>query len=167
MRHKNSVKQLGKTHSHRKAMFANMTASFYINERVITTKQKAKELKRISERLITRARKNLVLAEDEVGKKLHNKRLVMKYIKNREAVKKLFDDIAPRNLNRNGGYTRLYLLGRRNGDGAEMAILELVEKKVIEKKAKEKDEKGKETKSSMMDKLKEKGKLKKEKKEKS
>ncbi len=139
MRHKNGVKQLGKTHSHRKAMFANMAASLYINERVITTKPKAKELKKISERLITRARKNIELPESEVGKKLHNKRIVMRYIKNREAITKLFDDIAPRFANRNGGYTRLYLLGRREGDGAEMAIVELVEKKAKESKVKEDD----------------------------
>ncbi len=141
MRHRNSVKQLGKTHSHRKAMFANMTASLYLNERVITTKQKAKELKRISEKLITRARKNIDLPESEVGKRLHNKRLVMKFMKNREAITKLFDDIAPRNANRNGGYTKMYLLGKRSGDGAEMAILELVEKKKkIETKDQDKDQ---------------------------
>lgn len=130
MRHKNNVKQLGKTFSHRDAMFSNMVASFYINERIITTKQKAKELKKISERLITRARKNLGLPETETGKKLHNKRLVMKIVKDREALAKLFDDIAPRFAGRKGGYTRLYLLGRRSGDAAEMAMIELVERKI-------------------------------------
>ena len=150
MRHRNSVRQLGRTHSHRRAMYANMTASFYLNERVITTKEKAKELKRISEKLITRARRNLGLPENEVGKKLHNKRIVMKFIKNREAVQKLFDDIAGRNVNRKGGYTRIYLLGRREGDAAEMAILELVEKKQKEIKAKdqEKDKDKEKVKSS-------------------
>lgn len=145
MRHKNSVKQLGKSHSHRNAMFANMVASFYINERIITTKEKAKELKRISERLITRARKNLNLPDSEGGKKLHNIRLVMRYIKDREAIAKLFDDIAPRFVNRGGGYTRLYLLGRRSGDAAEMAMVELVERKSKEVKEIEKapKEKGK------------------------
>jgi large subunit ribosomal protein L17 len=116
-----------------------MAASFYISERVITTKEKAKELKRITEKLITRARRNLELPENEVGKKLHNIRIVMKYIKNREAVQKLFDDIAKRYLNRKGGYTRIFLLGRRNGDAAEMAILELVEKKQKEVKIKDQD----------------------------
>lgn len=140
MRHKSGVKQLGKTHSHRKAMFANMAASLYMHERVITTRQKAKELKKISERMITRARKNLEIPENEESKKLHNKRIVMKFMKNREAVRKLFDEIAPRYVNRNGGYTRVYLLGKRSGDGAEMAILELVEKKKkVEAAGKDKD----------------------------
>lgn len=143
MRHKNSVKQLGKTFSHRDAMFSNMLASFYINERIITTKQKAKELKKISERLITRARKNLNLPDIEGEKKLHNKRIVMKIVKDREAITKLFDDIAPRFLNRKGGYTRLYLLGRRSGDAAEMAMIELVERKVKETKVAEKEPKEK------------------------
>jgi large subunit ribosomal protein L17 len=133
MRHKNNVRQLGRTPSHRSAMFSNMIASFYLNESIVTTKQKAKELKKISEKLITRARKNIGLPANELGKKLHNKRIVLKFVKDEDAVKKLFDDIAPRFVNRNGGYTRIYLLGRRLGDAAEMAIIELVEKKVAAK----------------------------------
>ena len=131
MRHQNSVKQLGKTHSHRNAMFSNMVTSLYINERVVTTKQKAKELRRISERLITRARKNLSLTGDgSDAKKLHNKRIVMRFVKDRKALVKLFDDIAPRFADRNGGYTRIYLLGKRSGDAAEMAMIELVDRAV-------------------------------------
>jgi large subunit ribosomal protein L17 len=142
MRHRNSVRQLGKTPSHRGAMFSNMVASLYLKESIITTKQKAKELKIISEKLITRARKNITLSESEVGKKLHNKREVMRFVKDENAVKKLFDDIAPRFANRNGGYTRIYHLGRRLGDAAEMALIELVEKKVVVKAAdKDKDKK--------------------------
>jgi large subunit ribosomal protein L17 len=107
-----------------------MVTSLFEHERIITTKQKAKELKRISERLITRAKRNLSLAEGDVAKKLHNKREVMRHIRNRDVVKKLFDDIAPRFKDRNGGYTRIYLLAkRRDGDAAEMAIIELVERK--------------------------------------
>ena len=130
MRHRNNVKQLGRTPSHRDAMFANMIASFYLKESIITTKQKAKELKKISEKLITRAIKNTELKDTDVGKKLHNKRIVLKFVKDEDAVKKLFDDIAPRFVSRKGGYTRIYLLGRRPGDAAEMALIELVEKKV-------------------------------------
>jgi large subunit ribosomal protein L17 len=133
MRHRNNVKQLGRTYSHRKAMFTNMVTSLFMHEKIITTKQKGKELKRISERLISRAKRNLELSDDDVGKKLHNKRIVMKTINNRDVIKKLFDDIAIRFKDRRGGYIRLYLLGRRNGDAAEMAIVELVERKVIEK----------------------------------
>ena len=123
MRHKNKVKQLGKTQSHRKAMFNNMVTSFFDSERIVTTKQKGKELKKISEKLITRAKNNLEYSQD--------------------VMKKLFDDIAPRFKERNGGYTRMYLLGRRQGDAAEMAIVELVERKEPVKAVKETDKKAK------------------------
>jgi len=129
MRHKNGVKQLGRTHSHRKAMFSNMVTSLFKEKRIITTKQKGKELKKISEKLITRAKSNLALPEDAQDKKLHNKREVLKMVKNRDVMNKLFEDIAPRFRERNGGYTRLYLIGRRPGDAAEMAVVELVERK--------------------------------------
>ena len=134
MRHRNSVKQLGRTHSHRKAMFGNMVTSLFKHERIVTTKIKGKELKRISERLITRAKRNIDLSEKDEGKKLHNKREVMKVIKDRDIIKKLFDDIAPRFKDRKGGYTRIYLLGKRSGDAAEMSIVELVEKRIVQKK---------------------------------
>jgi len=143
MRHKNSVRQLGRTHSHRKAMFANMVTSFFEKERIVTTKQKGRELKKISEKIITRAKDNIDLPEDAADKRLHNKRVVMKTIKDRDVLKKLFDDIAPRFKGRNGGYTRLYLLGRRPGDAAEMAIVELVEKKASVKKTEADKEKSK------------------------
>jgi large subunit ribosomal protein L17 len=143
MRHRNSVKQLGRTHSHRKAMFGNMVTSLFKHERIITTKIKGKELKRISERLITRAKRNIDLTPQDENKKLHNKREVMKIINDRDIVKKLFDDIAYRFKDRNGGYTRIFLLGKRRGDAADMSIVELVEKKIEQKKPedKEKDEK--------------------------
>jgi len=146
MRHRNNVRILGRSHEHRKAMFANMVTSLFQHERVITTKQKGKELKRIAERLITRAKANLNLTENDNAKKLHNKREVMRLIHNEDVVKKLFDDIAPRFVTRPGGYTRMYLLDRRQGDAAEMAIVELVvktEKKQEEKKDKEKKNKEK------------------------
>lgn len=134
MRHKNSVKQLGRTHAHRKAMFGNMVTSFFRHERIVTTKEKGKELKRISERLITRAKKNIDLPAADEAKKLHNKREVMKVVKDRDVLKKLFEDIAPRFKDRKGGYTRIYLIGKRAGDAAEMSIVELVERKIIEAK---------------------------------
>lgn len=146
MRHRNNVRILGRSHEHRKAMFANMVTSLFQHERIMTTKQKGKELKRIAERLITRAKANLNLTENDNAKKLHNKREVMRLIHNEDIVKKLFDDIAPRFVTRPGGYTRMYLLDRRQGDAAEMAIVELVvktEKKQEEKKDKEKKNKEK------------------------
>jgi large subunit ribosomal protein L17 len=128
MRHKNSVKQLNRSYAHRKAMMGNMVTSLFQHERIVTTKQKGKELKKVSEKIISRAKKNLGLTDKDKDKMLHNKREVMKLIKDRGIIKKLFENIAPRFKERNGGYTRLYLLGRRPGDAAEMAIVELVDR---------------------------------------
>lgn len=136
MRHQNSVRQLGRTHTHRKAMFRNMVTALFRHERIVTTKAKGKELKRISERLITRAKRNADLPTDDTAARLHNKREVMKIIKDREVVKKLFDEIAPRFKDRKGGYTRLILLGKRKGDASEMSIVELVEKGAVKTKTK-------------------------------
>jgi large subunit ribosomal protein L17 len=132
MRHMNSVKQLGKTASHRKAMFSNMVTSLFKEERIVTTKVKAKELKRISEKIITRAKRNLGLSDKDASIALHNKREVLKVIRDRDIIDKLFTDIAKRNLDRKGGYTRIYTIGRRPGDAAEKAIIELVERKTGE-----------------------------------
>ncbi len=120
-------------------MFGNMVTSLFRHERIVTTKEKGKELKRISERLITRAKRNMDLPAAEDGKKLHNKREVMKVVKDREVLTKLFEDIAPRFKDRKGGYTRIYLLGKRAGDAAEMSIVELVDRKIVEKKPAEKE----------------------------
>lgn len=137
MRHRNNVKQLGRTHAHRKAMFNNMVTSLFEHERIVTTKQKGKELKRLSEKLITRAKDNIENAGDP-HKVLHNKREAMKIVNSRDVIAKLFDNIAPRFKDRNGGYTRMYLLGKRAGDNAEMAMVELV---VKEEKVKSTDDK--------------------------
>lgn len=143
MRNLNSTALLSKTASHRKAMFGNMVASLIKHERVVTTKQKAKVLRVVAERMITRAKKNLVLGETETAKKVHNKREILKDMKDREALAKLFDDIAVRNKDRKGGYTRILLLDRRPGDAAEQAIVEFVEKKAKEVKEKKADDKAK------------------------
>ncbi len=117
MRHLKKKKRLGRDKEHREAMFANLIVSFLQNERIKTTITKAKELRRRSERIITRAK----------DPTLHNKRIVLSKIKDRDMVAKLFDDIAPRYKNVNGGYTRIIRIGRRQGDGAELSYLELVE----------------------------------------
>ncbi len=148
MRNLNSTALLSKTASHRKAMFGNMVASLIIHERIVTTKQKAKVLKVVAERMITRAKKNLVLGETESAKKVHNKREILKSMKDREALSKLFDDIAVRNKDRKGGYTRILLLNHRAGDAAEQAIVEFVEKKVKAPKDKKTEEKSKDKKES-------------------
>lgn len=143
MRNLNSTALLSKTASHRKAMFGNMVASLIKHERVVTTKQKAKVLRVVAERMITRAKKNLVLGESDTAKKVHNKREILKDMKDREALAKLFDDIAVRNKDRKGGYTRILLLDRRPGDAAEQAIVEFVEKKAKEAKEKKSEDKAK------------------------
>jgi len=148
MRNLNSTALLSKTASHRKAMFGNMVASLIIHERIVTTKQKAKVLKVVAERMITRAKKNLVLGETESAKKVHNKREILKSMKDREALSKLFDDIAVRNKDRKGGYTRILLLNHRAGDAAEQAIVEFVEKKAKASKDKKTEEKSKDKKES-------------------
>lgn len=116
MRHLKGVKKLNRTSSHKKAMFSNMLASFFNYEKIKTTSAKAKELRRLSEKMITRAKENT----------LHNKRMVMRKIKDRDAVTKLFNEIAPRYKEINGGYTRILKLDRRDGDGAELTMVELL-----------------------------------------
>ena len=117
MRHAVRNRKLGRTSSHRRALFRNQLASLIEHGRIKTTLAKAKELRRVAEKLITRARQDTV----------HARRMVRRDIANRDLVKKLFDDVAPRFQERPGGYTRILKLGPRNGDAAEMAILELVD----------------------------------------
>jgi large subunit ribosomal protein L17 len=117
MRHLKNVRKFNKDREHRKAMFSNMMTSFFANERITTTLAKAKELKRLSEKAITRAKVN----------SLHNKRMVMRRIRDRDIIAKLFDKIAPKYKEVNGGYTRILKLGTRAGDGADLARIELVD----------------------------------------
>ena len=129
MRHLKKSRKFNKDAEHRRAMFNNMMISFFQHERIKTTSAKAKELRRLSEKIITRARENT----------LHNKRIVLKRLKNRDIIAKLFDEIAPLYKNVHGGYTRILKLGRRAGDGANMSLLELVDvEEKAEKKEKEK-----------------------------
>ena len=116
MRHRNRVAKLGKTASHRKAMFNNMVTSLFIYEKIATTEPKAKELVKLVARLITFAKQG----------NLHARRQVLAYINNKKVVKKLFDTLAPRFENRQGGYTRIIKTGIRKGDGALMAVVELL-----------------------------------------
>ena len=118
MRHRVSGRKLGRTTSHRRAMFRNQLASFIEHERIRTTLHKAKELRPLAEKMITQGKRDT----------LHARRQVRRWVDDRSLIKKLFDDIAPRFAERPGGYTRIVKLGPRLGDAAEMAILELVEK---------------------------------------
>lgn len=117
MRHAVHGRKLGRTSAHRRAMFRNQLASLVEHERIITTLEKAKELRPIFEKNITQGKRGTV----------HARRRVRRWLSDRSLVKKLFDDIAPRFEDRPGGYTRITKLGPRKGDGAEMAILELVD----------------------------------------
>ncbi len=128
MRHGNGYRKLNRTHEHRKAMFANMVCSVIEHEQIKTTLPKAKELKRIIDKVIT------------LGKKgnLHAMRIAAGRIKQDAAVRKLFDILGPRYKDRSGGYSRVIRAGYRYGDSAPMAILELVDRDVAAKGAADK-----------------------------
>jgi large subunit ribosomal protein L17 len=128
MRHGMANRKLGRTASHRKALFNNQLASLIENERIVTTLPKAKELRPIAEKLITLAKNDSVHARREAARQVPDDRLIAK----------LFDTIGPRFSTRPGGYTRIMKLGARRGDAAEMAILELVERSADKTEAAEK-----------------------------
>jgi large subunit ribosomal protein L17 len=109
--------RLGANPSHQKLMLANLAGSLFEHERIKTTEAKAKMLRPYAERLISKAKKGSI----------HHRRQVLSLIQDRALVHKLFDDIGPRFADRNGGYTRILKLGPRNGDGAPMALIELVD----------------------------------------
>ena len=116
MRHKLSGRRLGRTTSHRMAMFRNMATSLFEHERIVTTAEKAKELRPIAEKMITLAKKN----------DLHARRQALSFIRSKDVVEKLFTDIKDKFSDRKGGYTRILKTGVRKGDCAGMAIIELV-----------------------------------------
>lgn len=116
MRHRKSGRKLGRTTSHREAMFRNMITSLFEHERIVTTTPKAKEARSIADKMITLAKKG----------DLHAKRQALSYIRSKDVVAKLFDVIQLKFTDRNGGYTRIIQTGVRQGDAAPMAILELV-----------------------------------------
>jgi len=116
MRHRNRGKQLSRTYTHRAALLRNLASSLFEHGRIETTTAKAKELRPYAERLITLARKG----------DIHSRRLAGRKIQNRDVLGKLFDEIGPRYMERPGGYTRILKLGNRQGDAAEMSLIELV-----------------------------------------
>ena len=116
MRHRNSGRKLGRTTSHREAMFRNMVTSLFEHERIVTTTPKAKEARRLADKMITLAKKG----------DLHARRQALSFIRSKDVVAKLFDVIQLQFVDRNGGYTRIIKTGVRQGDAAAMAILELV-----------------------------------------
>lgn len=116
MRHKKSGRKLGRSTSHREAMYRNMVTSLFEHERIVTTREKAKELRPIAEKMITLAKRG----------DLHSRRQALSYIRSKDIVHKLFTDIQEQFTDRSGGYTRIIQTGTRRGDCASMAIIELV-----------------------------------------
>lgn len=123
MRHNKAGRRLGRTTSHRIAMFRNMVTSLLNHERVITTDAKAKEIRSIAEKMIT------------LGKRgdLHAMRQAAAYVREKSVVTKLFSTLAPRYKDRQGGYTRIIKLGQRLGDAAPLSVIELVEEEITPK----------------------------------
>ncbi|MEK6650941.1 MAG: 50S ribosomal protein L17 [Bacteroidota bacterium] len=127
MRHQNTGRKLTRTASHRRATRAALSVAIITHKRITTTVAKAKEARMVVERLITRA-KNAVAGETgEKPKNIHARRICFAFLRDRAALTTLFSDIAPKVAQRPGGYTRVVKLGRRKGDGAEMAVIELVD----------------------------------------
>ena len=120
MRHRRAGRKLNRTSSHRRAMFANMSAALIKHEQIVTTLPKAKELRRVVDRLITLAKKSDLTA----------RRLAASRVRDEAMVKKLFEVLGPRYKDRPGGYTRVLRAGYRYGDSAPMAVIELVDRDV-------------------------------------
>jgi len=137
MRHRKAFNKLNRTASHRKALLSNLATQLFMYKKIKTTTVKAKALRPVAERLITFAKKGTVAA----------RRQVLRTVRDKKVVKELFDDIAPTFEDRQGGYTRIIKLGRRQGDGAELAYIELVGFEGVrkEKKAKKSKKKTKES----------------------
>jgi large subunit ribosomal protein L17 len=118
MRHRQKGRKLGRTKSHRELMLRNMVVSLFENESIRTTEARAKEARRLAEKLLTWGKKG----------DLHSRRLALRYVSNAAVIKKVFDVIAPRFEGRDGGYTRIIKISKRRGDAAPMVVLELTEK---------------------------------------
>jgi large subunit ribosomal protein L17 len=128
MRHQVKSKRLGRDSAQRKALLRSLVTSFLEKERITTTHAKAKALKPVADKMITLAKKNT----------LHTRRQALSYIYKKDVVKKLFEDIGPRFMERPGGYSRIVKIGPRAGDGTEMAVIELVGSE-FKKKSKKKE----------------------------
>ena len=125
MRHRKQGRKLNRTQSHRKAMIKNMSVSLLTHEQIVTTLPKAKELRRVAEPLITLSKKDTVA----------NRRLAFARIRDKDAVKKLFEELGPRYEARPGGYIRILKCGYRAGDKAPMAYVELVDRPQVQDEA--------------------------------
>ena len=136
MRHKNAHRKLSRNTSHRRAMLRNLVTDFLDHGRLMTTLPKAKEVRPLAEKMITLGKRD----------NLHARRQLQAFVMREAVAKKIFDTIAPRFADRNGGYSRIIKLGNRKGDGADLAIIELLGSELEVKKA-ERAEKAKEKES--------------------
>ena len=142
MRHRRHSTRLNRTTEHRLALMRNLAVALIEHECIKTTEPKAKQLRQFVERVITIAKDGLA-ANDTAGVGLAKRRLAFAHLNNKEAVKRLFGEVAPRFMNRPGGFTRIVRCGVRAGDGAPMAYVELVERVYKEPKAPKKAAGGK------------------------
>src|SRR5262245_31650766 len=124
MFHNRAFRKLGRKHQHRLATLRSLSTALFERERIQTTLMKAKELRPFAEKLITRSKRD----------DLHARRLVLRHIHDRDVARKLFDTLSARYMDRPGGYLRILKLGRRQGDGAEMALVELLGSEPVFKK---------------------------------
>ncbi len=127
MRHRKTGRKLKRTASHRKALLNSLSTSLLRHKKIQTTLAKAKETQRQVEAIITRAKHALGAEGDGKAKNIHARREVARTVKDRAVVKSLFEEIAPKVATRPGGYTRIVKLGQRQGDGAQVAVIELVD----------------------------------------
>lgn len=127
MRHRVAGKKLDRTSGHRKALRRNLVKELIRHEAIRTTRAKAQAVRGQAEKLITLAKRGLVEGESNPAREVFARRRAAAELQDRELVRKLFDEIAPRYMERPGGYTRMLRLGQRKGDAAEVVVLELVE----------------------------------------
>lgn len=153
MIHRRKGRKLKRTASHRKALLSNLAVSLIKSKKIITTVAKAKELRKVVEKLINKSKKVSNNKDGTPKDTVHQRRLVGKFLKDRAALKTLFDEIGPKVSERQGGYSRILKLGNRYGDSAELAVIELVDYNI--ERAEQSSEK-KSTKSKLTSKKKEK-----------
>lgn len=122
-----ALRKLGRDSAHRKAMLRNLATSLIVNERITTTEDRAKELRKVVERLVTLGKRGDIAARRRAGQTVQDVKILNEDGSTTFALQKLFDDIAPRFSDRQGGYTSIKKLGKRRGDGAELVIIEFVE----------------------------------------
>src|SRR6266850_3312594 len=133
MRHQKKTIKLGRTAEHRKALLANQVCSLIEHQRIQTTLAKAKAVRPLAEKMVTLGKKGSI----------HARRTALATLRQKNAVKKLFDEIAPRSTERNGGYTRIVRLGQRKSDSASMAFIEWVDAAVVVEEQPAEDKKAK------------------------